>query len=105
MEPTTLIGALTASLAAGSPYALALLAAVGVLIATFGVAQLQRPSLVAQRLGSFGQPARSLEELELQLSFRERVLMPVVRGISGMVLRYTPASTLDGYRRKLVLAG
>jgi tight adherence protein C len=82
-----------------------LLAALGVLIATFGVAQLQRPSLVAQRLGSFGQPAHSLEELELQLSFRERVLMPLVRGISGLVLRSTPASTLEGYRRKLVLAG
>jgi len=105
MELTGLIGAVTASLAAGSPYALALLAALGVMVATFGVAQIYRPSLVAQRLGSFGEAPRSLEELELQRSFRERVVTPLVRGISGLVLRSTPASTLDGYRRKLVIAG
>jgi tight adherence protein C len=105
MEPNALIAAVTGGMTAGSPYALALLAAVGVLLSTLGVARLQAPSLVAQRLGSFGPAARSLEELELQLSFRERVLMPMVRGVSGLVLRYTPTSTLDGYRRKLVLAG
>ena len=105
MEPTMLLAAVTASLAAGSPYALAFLAGLGVLATFYGVAQLRRPSLVAERLGSFGPAARSLEDLELQLSFRERVLAPLVRGVSGLVLRYTPTSTLEGYRHKLVLAG
>ena len=107
MEPTALIGALVAAAPAlaTSPIAMALVAAVGVVTATFGAAQLQRPGLVQARLGSFGEPVHSLEELELQLSFRERVLAPIVRGVARLVLRYTPTSTLENYRRKLVLGG
>ena len=107
MEPTAFLGALIAAapVAATSPIALALLAAFGVITATFGVAQVQRPGLVQQRLGSFGESVHTLEELELQLSFRDRVLAPVLRGMSRLVLRYTPTSTLESYRTRLVLAG
>jgi tight adherence protein C len=107
MEPTALLGALIAAAPAvtTSPIALALLAAFGVVTATFGVAQVQRPGLVQQRLGSFGESVHTLEELELQRSFRDRVLAPILRGTARLVLRYTPTSTLDSYRRRLVLGG
>ena len=107
MEPTALLGALIAAapVAAGSPIALALLAALGVVTATFGATQLRRPGLVEQRLGSFGEVGHTLEELELQLSFRDRVLAPAMGGMSRLILRYTPTSTLETYRRKLILAG
>jgi tight adherence protein C len=107
MEPTGTLGALIAAAPAlvTSPLALALMAALGVVMATFGVAQVQRPGLVQQRLGSFGETVRTLEELELQVSFRDRVLSPLIGGASRLVLRYTPTSTLEDYRTKLVLAG
>jgi tight adherence protein C len=107
METTALIGALIAAapVVATSPIALAMLAALGVVTATFGATQVRRPGLVEQRLGSFGQSVHSLEELELQLSFRDRVLAPAMRGMSRVLLRYTPVSTLESYRHKLILAG
>jgi tight adherence protein C len=106
-ESLGFIGALiaVAPALATSPYVLALVAGAGVLTATAGLARVQRPGLVAQRLGSFGAQPHSLEDLELQLSFRERVLIPLARRFSALVIRYTPASTFDGYRRKLVLGG
>jgi tight adherence protein C len=90
---------------ATAPPLLAALSALGVLIAAWGAAMLRQPSLVAQRLGNFNPSARSLEDLELQRSFGERVLRPLIRNCSALVLRYTPASTLDGYRHKLILGG
>src|SRR5687768_14563344 len=107
MEAIGTLGALVAGMPAlaASPVALAILAAFGVVTATFGFAQVQRPGLVHQRLGSFGESVHTLEELELQLSFKDRVLSPIVRGVSRVVLRWTPTSALEGYRLKLVLAG
>jgi tight adherence protein C len=90
---------------ATAPSTLAALAALGVLLAAWGATALRQPSLVAERLGTFNNSARSLEDLELQRSFTDRVLQPLIRKCSGLVLRYTPKSTLDGYRRKLILAG
>jgi tight adherence protein C len=106
-ESLGFVGALVAAApsVATSPFALALLAALGVLTAIAGILQVQTPGLVAQRLGSFGPAPRSLEDLELQLSFRERVLMPLARRLSSLVVRYTPTSTIEQYRRKLILAG
>ena len=63
--------------AATAPVAMSALAALGVLMATWGLIALQRPGLVAQRLGMANVSARTLEEMELQLSFRRRVLAPL----------------------------
>ena len=102
-------GTLAAAVAAvpglvGAPTTLAALAAIGVLIAAWGA--LAPPArLVAQRLGQAVPIAHTLEEAELQRSFHDRVLWPLVLACSRLVLRYTPHSTIEGYRRKLVLAG
>ena len=47
----------------------------------------------------------TLEEIELSMPFRERVLAPMVRRASGFVVRFTPAKTLESTRHKLDLAG
>lgn len=47
----------------------------------------------------------TLEEIELSMPFRERVLAPLVRRASGFAVRFTPAKTLESTRHKLDLAG
>ncbi len=89
----------------GAPTILATVAALGVLMAAWGALSMRSPGLVAQRLGHAVPMARSLEEAELQSSFHERVLWPLVGACSRLVLRYTPHSAIEGYRSKLVLAG
>src|SRR5262245_16624543 len=90
---------------ASAPTLLAALAAAGVLVAAWGALALRQPGLVAQRLGQAVPIAHTLEEAELQRSFGERVLWPLVAACSRLVLRYTPHSTIEGYRHKLILAG
>ena len=52
------------------PATLALLSALGVLIATWGALQLRSPGLLAARLGVAGPAVHTLEDLEFQQSFR-----------------------------------
>ena len=47
----------------------------------------------------------TLEEIELSMPFRERVLAPMIRRASGFATRFTPAKTLESTRHKLDLAG
>ncbi len=47
----------------------------------------------------------SLEKIELSLSFRDRVMVPLLRWISGILTRFTPQSQLDTARKLLDQAG
>lgn len=47
----------------------------------------------------------SLEKVELSLSFRDRVIVPVLRWFSGLLTRFTPQSQLDSARKLLEQAG
>ena len=49
--------------------------------------------------------AATLEEIELSMPFRERVVAPLVRGLAEFVQRFTPERTLEATRHKLDLAG
>jgi tight adherence protein C len=84
-------------------------AAAAAALATFalviGIALLRQPDPVRERLAAFIPAPRSLEDLELQQPFAERVLRPFLRGIAAMVVSRTPQSTLENIRRNLVLAG
>lgn len=46
-----------------------------------------------------------IEEIELSLSFSDRVLVPMVRRLSKLIVRFTPQSVLDRTARQLELAG
>jgi tight adherence protein C len=47
----------------------------------------------------------SLEEIELELPFQERVLLPTIRSIGQFVVRFTPAANIQSLQTKLDLAG
>lgn len=59
------------------------------------------------RLAQFGdrEMPGSLEELEMSLSFRERVLLPVFRWLATTATRFTPESQIEQTRYQLELAG
>ncbi|MEP7291854.1 MAG: type II secretion system F family protein [Chloroflexota bacterium] len=47
----------------------------------------------------------SLEEIELSLSFKDRVLYPLVRQLAGVTTKFTPQKQLEEARHQLELAG
>lgn len=60
------------------------------------------------RLASLGERDElpsSLEEIELQLSFRDRVLLPLIKSAAKTTTRFTPQKQLEEARHKLELAG
>lgn len=60
-----------------------------------------------ERLAQFGHDdvPDSLEKIELSLSFRDRVVVPLLRWISSILTRFTPQSQLDTARKLLDQAG
>lgn len=62
---------------------------------------------LADRLAMYGEREMpdSLEEVELSIGFKERVLVPFIRGIADIVVRFTPQKQLELIRHKLELAG
>lgn len=60
---------------------------------------------VGARLQAYGTRPRTLVEMEMEQPFSERVLLPMIRGISKFVSRYTPQRNVDEIRHKLDLAG
>lgn len=47
----------------------------------------------------------SIEEIELSLPVTDRIVIPILRRLSGLVTRLTPQSMLESTSRKLELAG
>jgi tight adherence protein C len=55
--------------------------------------------------GSREQPLESLEEAELSLSFRDRVIVPLAEWLANLTAKFTPQQQLEEARRMLELAG
>lgn len=83
----------------------AFLAFSSVVLVFIGLGIGRRPSLEKERLGQYAQRTVTLEEIELQAPFSERVLRPFLGKLSGLVARVTPQSNVDAIRRDLTLAG
>ncbi len=47
----------------------------------------------------------SLEELELEMSFRDRVLVPMFKAMANLATRFTPENQIEATRHQLELAG
>ena len=78
----------------------------GILLLFIGLASGSPVDPVQARLTQLGSfQARNLEELELQLPFRERTLRPLVARLSRMSSRMTSASSTDTAERRLAMAG
>jgi tight adherence protein C len=64
-----------------------------------------RPDLVEQRLAEYIENPVSLETLEMQQPFSERILKPLVSGFGRTLGQFTPAATQDRLRHNLEIAG
>jgi tight adherence protein C len=60
-----------------------------------------------ERLAQYGEreAPESLEEIELSLSFRDRVVLPMMRRLADLTVKFTPQKQLEGAQHKLELAG
>ncbi|HKP51162.1 MAG TPA: type II secretion system F family protein [Chloroflexia bacterium] len=60
---------------------------------------------IEERLNQFAERPRSLEEIELDQPFYERVVKPVVAGLTRFFGKLTPKQGAEKLRQQLVLAG
>jgi tight adherence protein C len=60
-----------------------------------------------ERLAAYGDRPmpESLEEVELSMPFRDRILIPVMNFVAGVTVRFTPQKQLEQTRRMLEMAG
>lgn len=82
----------------------ALLAIVAILVVV-GMTGRRDRSEVAERLSQYAERPLTLEEIEFQKPFRERVLIPMFSGISNFVSRRMPKQTMERLRLRLEMAG
>jgi tight adherence protein C len=93
---------------------LAFVAGGAVLLAIIGMYLPQtQPDPVRSRLAKFADRPRSLEEIELEQPFADRVLRPLVAQMSRLIQRFMPRQkgkpgdipVFSGIQKKLILAG
>ncbi len=63
-----------------------------------------RRSPIAERLASHAQITDLVDE-ELQHSFWDRAVMPLLRGILGFIGRFSPSANVEKYRQMILVAG
>lgn len=80
-----------------------LLAGVGLLI--FGLMQSRQPDAIGDRLSQFTERAMTLEELELQQPFHQRVILPAFKGVLATLGKYGPKQSAERLRVNLQMAG
>jgi len=81
---------------------LALVSAVSILL---GLRAQRREMVLEERLARFGQRPPSLDDLELQLPFRQRVLYPFLERVAHHIVRFTPGASLERLQQRLTEAG
>jgi tight adherence protein C len=75
------------------------------LLLVVGLRRSRRDMVIEERLAQFGHRVPTLEELELQLPFSERVLLPLLERIASLAARLTPQANLQRLQQRLVEAG
>ncbi len=80
--------------------------ALGVLLIFAGLASSRRSGTQVQdRLTQYASRPKTLEEIELEQPFSERVLMPMIRSMARLVTRFAPQKSMETVRHNLELAG
>jgi tight adherence protein C len=82
-----------------------LLTLMALLLIAFGLRTTRRQVIIEERLAQFGYRVPTLEELELQQPFRDRVLLPALTKVSQIVLRLAPQANLKRVEQRLMEAG
>ncbi len=76
-----------------------------VLLVVMGLRGGGKKDEIAERLTRFAERPMTLEEIELQRPFKERILDPLVARISDAISRRMPRQTMERLRQKLEQAG
>ncbi|WP_448575453.1 type II secretion system F family protein [Thermomicrobium sp.] len=81
------------------------LAAAGLVVMVLGLRAERRQVVLEERLARFAQRPPSLDDLELSVPFRHRVILPLAERLAHVVLRFTPGASLQRLEQRLVEAG
>jgi tight adherence protein C len=82
------------------------LLSLGILILFVGVGlRLMAPDPLPRTLQQYGARPHSLEEIEMSRPFSQRVLTPLLRGIAGVIGRFTPQRNVAEMNHLLDVAG
>jgi len=79
--------------------------AISIILLFVGVAAPRPADQVSDRLSEYGTRSVTLEELELSQPFADRVVKPMLRGISDAISRLSPNRNVAETRRRLEMAG
>jgi tight adherence protein C len=82
---------------------LILLAGVGLIV--FVLMGSRQPDAIGERLNTFTERAMTLEELELQQPFSQRVIAPALKGILATLGKYGPKQSAERLKTNLQMAG
>lgn len=67
--------------------------------------RMRQPDVVGERLNQYTERAMTLEELELQQPFHERVIIPATKSILATLGKYGPKQSAERLRLNLQMAG
>lgn len=72
-----------------------------------GLSENQERDPLQERLAEFGEreTPQSLEEIELSLSIRDRIFVPILKWLADTTRRFTPEKQIEETRKKLDMAG
>ena len=76
-----------------------------IVLALVGLRGGTKESDIAERLAQYAERPLTLEEIELQRPFRERVIAPLLNNISTFIARRMPRQTMERLRTRLEMAG
>ncbi len=76
-----------------------------IIIVIFSLVGGQSQDQIAERLAQFAERPLTLEEIELQKPFQDRVLKPFLNSVSNMIAKRMPKQTMDRLRTRLEMAG
>ncbi len=82
-----------------------LVGAIGFIVYALIASRRSNPGALEQRLAEYIDAPVSLEKLELNQPFRDRVLKPLLGSFAGLGAAMTPAKTAERLRHNLAIAG
>lgn len=87
------------------PLAGAIIVFLGIAMVVVGLTRSRQPDAINDRLAQFTERALTLEEMELQQPFSQRVLVPLTRSILTTLGKYGPKQSAERLKQNLQQAG
>jgi len=82
-----------------------LILVLGIGLMLFALSRMRQPDAIGDRLNQFTERAMTLEELELQQPFSQRVIMPAAKTLLALLGKYGPKQSAERLRENLQQAG